>query len=58
MVAIVAAKDRDAVISRLQESGERAFEIGTVEAGTRGCTVKGAAGSWGSTEDWTASHDA
>ena len=58
MVGIVTAEAADAVISRLQQAGERAFRIGTVEAGTRGCTVTGAAGSWGSAEEWTASHDA
>ena len=58
MVAIVAASEADEVISRLQESGESAFLIGAVEAGTRGCSVTGPAGSWGSPQDWTASHDA
>jgi phosphoribosylformylglycinamidine cyclo-ligase len=58
MVAIVAPGDAEAVVTRLNESGERAFLIGAVEAGTRGCMVKGAGGSWGSAEDWTASHDA
>jgi phosphoribosylformylglycinamidine cyclo-ligase len=58
MVAIVAAGDAEAVVTRLKESGEHAFLVGRVEAGTRGCTVNGAAGSWGSAEDWTASHDA
>ncbi len=58
MVAIVASQDADTVMSRLQECGERASVIGAVEAGTRGCTVAGAAGSWGSVEEWTANHDA
>jgi phosphoribosylformylglycinamidine cyclo-ligase len=58
MVAIVAAGDAESVVTRLKESGERAFLIGRVEAGTRGCTVNGAAGSWGCAADWTASHDA
>jgi phosphoribosylformylglycinamidine cyclo-ligase len=58
MVAIVAAKDVDAVIAGLREGGERASVIGRVEAETRGCTVGGPAGSWGSATDWTASHDA
>jgi phosphoribosylformylglycinamidine cyclo-ligase len=58
MVAIVAAQDADTVISRLQENGERARVIGTVESGNRRCTVSGIAGSWASAKDWTASHDA
>ena len=58
MVAIVAAKDADAVIARLASAGESACVIGTIEAGQRGCTITGAAGSWDSGEEWTASHDA
>jgi phosphoribosylformylglycinamidine cyclo-ligase len=58
MIAIVGAEDAGNVISRLEDAGEKAFRIGGVEAGARGCTVMGAAGSWGSSEDWTASHDA
>ena len=35
-----------------------AFEIGTIEAGPRGCTVRGEAGTWNSTEDWSVTHNA
>jgi phosphoribosylformylglycinamidine cyclo-ligase len=45
--------------------GERAafdrddlFEIGRIEAGPRGCTVRGKAGTWNSDEDWSATHNA
>jgi len=58
MVAIVAPADAGSVIARLAESGEKSRVIGTVEAGNRGCTVKGPAGSWGSAQQWSASHDA
>jgi phosphoribosylformylglycinamidine cyclo-ligase len=58
MVAIVAAADADTVIERLAASGERARVIGRIESGTRGCAVRGPARTWGSSEDWTASHDA
>jgi phosphoribosylformylglycinamidine cyclo-ligase len=58
MVAIVGASDADAVISRLESACETARAIGRVVAGTRGCTVRGASGLWGSNEAWTASHDA
>ena len=34
------------------------FEIGRIEAGPRGCTVKGPAGTWGATESWSATHNA
>ena len=58
MVALVAAADADAVVARLHESGEAAQVIGRIVEGQRGCTVYGAANSWGSQSDWTASHDA
>ena len=58
MVAIVAESDSGDVISRLGQAGETARVIGRVVAGQRGCTVAGAAGTWGSPEAWTASHDA
>jgi phosphoribosylformylglycinamidine cyclo-ligase len=58
MVAIVAPADAEAVIARIAESGESSQVIGTVEAGSRGCTVSGPTGSWNSAEEWTANHDA
>jgi len=58
MVAIVAESDSNAVISRLAEAGEKARVIGRIAGGDRGCTVSGAAGTWGSSEAWTATHDA
>jgi phosphoribosylformylglycinamidine cyclo-ligase len=38
-----------------QELAE-AFEIGRIEQGARGCTVKGSAGRWNSSEGWSATH--
>jgi phosphoribosylformylglycinamidine cyclo-ligase len=58
MVAIVASADAETVIDRLGNSGEQARVIGKIESGTRGCTVRGTARTWGSSEDWTAGHDA
>jgi len=58
MVAITRESDSGSVISRLEQAGEKARVIGRIAAGTRGCTVAGAAGSWGSPDSWTASHDA
>jgi phosphoribosylformylglycinamidine cyclo-ligase len=58
MVAIVSEPDSDAVISRLEQAGEKAQVIGRITGGTRGCTVTGPAGTWDSLETWTASHDA
>lgn len=58
MIAIVHPSDSHAVISRLEEAGEKPRVIGRIANGTRGCTVIGPAGMWGSTDAWTASHDA
>jgi len=52
MAVIVSSADRG-----LFGPGE-AFEIGRVEAGPRGCTVQGNAGSWNSDGNWTATHNA
>ncbi len=56
MVAIVADGDVDTILSRLADSGETAMVIGGVEAGQRGCSVRGADGRWGSSGDWVAIH--
>ncbi|HET7317398.1 MAG TPA: phosphoribosylformylglycinamidine cyclo-ligase [Sphingomicrobium sp.] len=58
MVAIVSRADSERVMQRLGEAGEQARVIGSIESGQRGCTVRGRAESWGSPQDWTASHDA
>jgi phosphoribosylformylglycinamidine cyclo-ligase len=58
MVAIVHPSDSHAVISRLDDSGEKARVIGRIASGNRGCTVIGPAGMWGSAEAWAATHDA
>ena len=58
MVIIVGADEVSGVTARLAASGETVFEIGGIEAGPRGCTVKGAAGSWKSPKDWSATHNA
>ena len=57
MAAIVAATDGEAVTAVLERAGETVFRIGTVEAGTRGCTVTGSAGTWSARAAWTGSHD-
>ena len=56
MAAIVAPDDADAVSSALEQSGETVFRIGDVEAGERGCTVAGPAGSWSGRDAWSATH--
>jgi phosphoribosylformylglycinamidine cyclo-ligase len=58
MAVIVAPERAAAVTSALEGAGEELFEIGRVEAGERGCTVNGQAGTWNSGKDWSATHHA
>jgi phosphoribosylformylglycinamidine cyclo-ligase len=57
MVVVVSSEHAD-VAERLEGAGETVFEIGRIEEGPRGCTVRGQAGTWGSREDWSATHNA
>jgi phosphoribosylformylglycinamidine cyclo-ligase len=50
MAVIVTEAEADSVSELLEGSGEAAFRIGGIEAGARGCTVKG--------EGWSATHHA
>ena len=58
MVVIVAPEQASELTSLLGAAGETAFEIGHIEAGRRGCSVMGKAGTWNSIEDWSATHNA
>jgi phosphoribosylformylglycinamidine cyclo-ligase len=58
MAVVVGADRLDDVAANLKGAGETVFEIGRIEAGQRGCTVKGQAGTWNSPEDWSATHNA
>jgi len=58
MAVIVDPTEADWVAAALESAGETVHSIGSVEQGPRGCTVRGAAGSWGSSEPWTATHNA
>ncbi len=56
-MAVVVAGDRaDAVATALQDAGETVHRIGHVEAGARGCTVRGSTETWSARGDWTATH--
>ncbi len=57
MVMVVGAENAAPAMAALAAAGENASVIGRVEAGSKGCDVTGAAGSWGSATAWTASHD-
>ena len=58
MAVIVAADAADAVTTTLEEAGETVFRIGTIDAGERGCTVRGSTETWSARGDWTATHNA
>ncbi len=58
MVAVVPGGEVAAVTAELEAAGETVFRIGRVEAGRRGCTVKGSVETWSARADWTAGHDA
>ncbi len=58
MAVIVAPAAADEVTAALQRAGETVHSIGRIDQGQRGCTVVGAAGAWGSSEAWTATHNA
>ena len=47
MVAIVAEAEADAVAAALEAAGETIIRIGVIEAGQRGCTVRGSDGTLG-----------
>ena len=54
---VVAAERAETVAAALTAAGETVHTIGRVEAGTRGCTVRGSTETWSARSDWTATHD-
>jgi phosphoribosylformylglycinamidine cyclo-ligase len=58
MAVIVSPDASERVIAELAGAGLEVFEIGGVEQGARGCTVRGQAGTWNSDRDWSATHNA
>ena len=58
MAVIVAADEAEALSGELTVAGETVHRIGAIGSGPRGCTVSGKAGTWNSSEDWTATHNA
>jgi phosphoribosylformylglycinamidine cyclo-ligase len=57
MAVIVGPDDTDGVTESLNQAGETVFRIGRIEEGSRGCTVRGKAGTWNSPENWSVTHD-
>ena len=56
MVLAVAPERVDAVTERLSLAGESVHRIGMIEAGEKGCTVRGSAGTWSARSAWKAQH--
>lgn len=57
MVLAVGQDDAQRVTQELTAAGETVHRIGQIDAGVKGCTVRGSAGSWSGREAWEASHD-
>ena len=56
MVLAVEADKADAVAARLIDAGETVRRVGAIEAGDRGCTVRGSKGTWSAKGEWEAVH--
>jgi len=46
------------VAAELEAAGEDVMHIGEIVEGAKGCTVRGAAGTWSAKADWSATHNA
>lgn len=44
------------VTARLEKAGETVFPVGRIEAGEKGCTVRGSVETWSAKSDWSAVH--
>src|SRR3954447_2852223 len=60
MAVIVDPDHSDAIARDLDDGTQRdnVFRIGEIIGGQRGCTVSGSAGTWNSSENWSATHHA
>jgi phosphoribosylformylglycinamidine cyclo-ligase len=56
MAVVVREEDSADVVQAAEAAGETVFAIGRIEAGDKGCTVSGSAGTWCARADWTATH--
>ena len=56
MVLAVAADKVADVTARLEAAGETVFPVGRIEAGEKGCTVRGSIETWSAKADWSATH--
>jgi phosphoribosylformylglycinamidine cyclo-ligase len=56
MVLAVSADKVAAVTERLEAAGETVFPVGRIDAGEKGCTVRGSVETWSAKSDWSATH--
>ena len=56
MVVVVSEAEAEAVATALTLNGETVYRVGRIQAGAKGCTVAGSAGSWGARAQWSATH--
>ncbi|MDC0886344.1 phosphoribosylformylglycinamidine cyclo-ligase [Altererythrobacter sp.] len=56
MVLAVEPAHVDAATAALTAAGETVHRIGMIEAGEKGCTVRGSAGTWSATSEWEVRH--
>ncbi|MBB6125060.1 phosphoribosylformylglycinamidine cyclo-ligase [Sphingobium subterraneum] len=57
MVLVVAEENVAAVTAALSNAGETVHRIGAIEAGEKGCTVRGSAEAWSARSAWEATHN-
>jgi len=56
MAVVVAEADADAAARALTEAGETVLAVGRIEAGEKGCTVRGGEETWSARAAWSATH--
>jgi phosphoribosylaminoimidazole synthetase len=56
MVLVVPEASADDLLAGLIAAGETVHRIGHVEAGEKGCTVRGSAETWSARAEWSATH--
>ncbi len=56
MVLAVEPEYVEALTAELTAAGETVVQVGTIIEGTKGCTVRGSAGTWSARADWEAQH--
>ena len=56
MVLAVSDEKVAEVTARLEAAGETVFPVGRIEAGDKGCTVRGSSETWSAKADWSATH--